>query len=75
MEAKLPTIRTDGKAQPGRSSEMETVRREKIRDGEDKKGRQSVSREKLQVREKVGKSRNSKHCVFPMFCGPGGSKK
>ena len=26
---------------------------------------------KMQVREKVGKSRN---CVFPVFCGSGGSK-
>ena len=30
-----------------------------------------VRREKMQVREKVGKSQNS---VFPMFCGYGGSK-
>ena len=30
-----------------------------------------VRREKLQVRETVGKSRNT---VFPVFCGSGGSK-
>ena len=34
LEAKLPTIWTDGKAQPGRLSVMKKVRREKIRDGE-----------------------------------------
>ena len=33
MEAKLPTIWTDGKEQLGRSSGMEKVRRGKIRDG------------------------------------------
>ena len=44
LEAKLPTIWTDGKAQPGRSSDMQKVRREKIRDGEDQKGRQSEER-------------------------------
>ena len=44
LEAKLPTIWTDGKAKPGRSSGMEKVRREKIRDGEDQKGRKSEER-------------------------------
>ena len=52
MKAKLPTIWTDGKAQqPGRNSDAENVRGEKRRDGE-------VRGEKMQVREKVGKSRN-----------------
>ena len=32
LEVKLPTIWTDGKAQPRRSLAMEKVRREKIRD-------------------------------------------
>ena len=37
--------------------------------------RERVGRQKMQVREKVEKSRNtSKHCVFPMICGSGGSK-
>ena len=36
-EAKLLTIWTDGKAQPGRNSGMGEVRREKIRDGDDQK--------------------------------------
>ena len=44
LEAKLPTILTDGKAQPGRSSDMEKVRREKIRDGEDQRGRKPEER-------------------------------
>ena len=56
MEAKLPTIWTDGKAsQPRRRSEMERVRREK-----------------MQVREKVGKSRNT---VFFECSGCGGAKR
>ena len=33
---------------------------------------EKVRREKMQVREKVGKSRNT--VFFPMFCGSGGSK-
>ena len=33
LEAKLPTIWKDGKAQPGRSSHREKVRSEKIRGG------------------------------------------
>ena len=44
FEAKLPTIWIVGKAQPGRSSDMETVRREKIRDGEDQRSRKSEER-------------------------------
>ena len=48
-------------AEPGRNSDVENVRREKIRDGESKK-----------VRKKVGKSRNtvSIHC----FVAPEGRK-
>ena len=44
LEAKVPTVWTHGKAQPGRSSAMEKVRREKIRDGEDQRGRKSEER-------------------------------
>ena len=33
---------------------------------------EKVRREKMQVREKVGKSLNT---VFPMFCGSGGPRK
>ena len=42
----------------GRSSDVETVRREKIRDGEDQTGRQSEER-KFRCAIKVGKSRNA----------------
>ena len=67
---KLPTIWTHEKhsqeeAEPGRNSDVEKVRREKIRDGES------------QQREDAGarKGRKAvKHCVFPMFCGSGGLK-
>ena len=54
LEAKLPTIWTDGKAQPGRGLDMEKVRSEKKRDGEDQIGK--VRREMMQVRELAGKS-------------------
>ena len=43
------------------------LRREKIRDGEDHRWRKSEER-----RRKGRKV--AKHCVFPMFCGSGGSK-
>ena len=47
LEAKLPSIWTDGReAELGRNSGMEKVRRE-------------VRREKMQARKKVGKSRNT----------------
>ena len=48
-------------------AEMGRVREEKRREEE----RERVSRKKIQVREKVGKSRNT---VFPMIWGSGGSK-
>ena len=111
---KLPTIWTDEKhsqeeAEPGRNSDVEKVRREKIKDGEsqgsleaklptiwrdgkgtarkklgrgesqkgeDKRWRRSemekVRREKMQVREKVGKSRNI--VFFQCFVAPEGRK-
>ena len=50
LEVKLPTIRTDGKAEVGR------VREEKKR--EDQR-RETVRRKKMQVREKVEKWRNA----------------
>ena len=49
-------------AQPGRNSDVEKVRREKIRDGEDEDAGARKGR-------KVAKP-----CVFPVFCGSGGSK-
>ena len=44
---------------------MENVRREKIRDGENQKREDAAARKGKEV---------AKHCVFPMFCGSGGSK-
>ena len=60
LEVKLPTICSDGKAEVGR------VREEKIRDGEDQRGRKSEER---RCSRKV-----AIHCVFPMIWGSGGSK-
>ena len=51
---------TDGKAQPGRGSGMEKVRREKIRDGESQKREDAGARKGRKV---------AKHRVFPMICG------
>ena len=67
---KLPTIWTDEKhsqqeAEPGRNSDVERVRREKIRD-------RKATREKMQVREKVGKSLN---VVFFQCCVAPGVRK
>ena len=67
LEAKLPTIWTDGKTQPGRSSDMEKVRSEKIRDGESQKR----EKKKLQMRE-IGKSR--KAVFFQCFVALEGRK-
>ena len=44
---------------------MEKVRREKIRDGESQKREDAGGRKGRKV---------AKHCVFPVFCGSGGSK-
>ena len=57
LEIKIPTTWTDGKAQPARSSDMEKVRREKIRDGEDQIGRKSEERS-CRCAKEGGKSRN-----------------
>ena len=64
LESKLP-IWTDGKAQPGRNSNVEKVRREMIRDGDSQKREDAGARKGRE---------GAKHCVFPMFCGSGGSK-
>ena len=53
------------RAQPGRNSDVEKVRREKIRDGESQKREDAGARKGREV---------AKHCVFPVFCGSGGSK-
>ena len=57
-----------------------SIARKKLRHGENQRGederwrrseREKVRREKMQARDKVGKSRNT--VFFPMFCGSGGS--
>ena len=65
LEVKLPTIWTDEK-QRWKGSE----RRERLEERSVEEKR--VRRKKMQMREKVGKSRNT--VFFPMFCGSGGSK-
>ena len=60
LEVKLPTIWTDEK-----QSREEAERRERLEE-------RRVRRKKMQMREKVGKSRNT--VFFPMICGSGGSK-
>ena len=57
-------------AQQGRNSDVEKVRSEKIRDGEDQRWRSKERR--CRCAEKVGKSRNT--VFFPVFCGSGGLK-
>ena len=81
LEVKLPTVLTDEKQ---RWEESEKRREEKRREGKGREGKgreeeerrkkikeEKVRRKTIQVREKVGKSRND---VFPMICGSGGSK-
>ena len=60
---KRPTIWTDEKhsqevAEPGKNSDVEKVRREKIRDEESQKIEDAGARKGRKV---------AKHCVFPMF--------
>ena len=65
LEVKLPTTCRDGKAEVGRVSE-EKSRSEEIRDGESQKKEAAAARKGREV---------AIHCVFPMICGPGGSKR
>ena len=58
------------KAEMGRVREEKT-RQEKRREEKKEDQKRESLRRKIQVREKVGKSRNS---VFPMICGSGGPK-
>ena len=51
-------------AQAGSNSDVEKVRREKIRDGENQTREDAGARKGREV---------AKHCVFPVFCGSGGS--
>ena len=52
-------------AQPGRNSDVEKVSREKRRDKESQKREDAGALKGRKV---------AKHCVFPVFCGSGGSK-
>ena len=65
LEAKLPTIWTDVKAGPGRSSNTVKVRREKIREGKSQKREDAGARKSRKV---------AKHSVLPIIYGSGGSK-
>ena len=51
--------------EPGRNSDVEKVRREKLRDGESQKREDAIARKGRKV---------AKQCVFPMMCGSGVSK-
>ena len=79
MEVKLPTIWTDGKAEVGRVREEKRKRREEkrseVKRREEKKEdqrRERVRGKKMQVREKVEKSRNN--LCFQWFVSPEGRK-
>ena len=77
LELKFPTVWTNGKAQPGRISAMEKVRREKIRDETDQPRRKSEMRKKIRdEKDQTGRKgrKVALHCVFPMLRGSGGSK-
>ena len=65
LEVKLPTIWRDEKAEQGRGTEKRKIRREKIR-------RERARGQTLQMREKVGKSRNA--VFFQWFVAPEGRK-
>ena len=65
LEVKLPTIRTDEKAEQGRGREKRKIRREKSQKRKDQKKKDADARKGRKV---------AKHCVFPMICGSGGSK-
>ena len=67
LEVKLPTIWTDEKQ---RWEDSEKRREEKRR-------RKKIKKRKPPKKEDPGARKGrkvAKHCVFPMICGPGGSK-
>ena len=70
LEAKLPTLWTDGKAQRVGSRARKKLGRGESQTGEDKRG-------ESQKREDAGARKGrtvAKHSVFPVFFGSGGSK-
>ena len=80
LEAKLPTIRTDGKVQPGGSRARKKLGRgesQKKKKKKKKKTKKKIRDGESQKREDAGAQKGrevAKHCVFPVFCGSGGSK-
>ena len=69
LETKVPTTWTHEKhsqeeAEPGRT-DVDKVRREKMRDGESQEREDATARKGREV---------AKHCVFPIMCASGGSK-
>ena len=69
LEVKLPTIWTDEKQRREEAERRERLEERRV----EEKDRERVRRKKMQMREKVGKSRNI--CVFPMIWGSGGGSK
>ena len=65
LEVKLPTIWTDEK-----QSRAEAERRERL---EERRSAKRKSQKKEDADARKGR-KVAKHCVFPMICGPGGSK-
>ena len=63
--------RRRGEERRGEEERRRRRRRRRRREEENQK-RESLRRKEIQVREKVGKSRNT--AFFPMICGSGGSK-
>ena len=55
---------------------VEEEKESEEKETEEKETEERVSRKKIEGRERIKKSKvkSRKHCVFPMFCGFGGSK-
>ena len=74
LEVKLPTIWTDEKQRWEESEKRrEDKRREEKRREEERRSKKRKSQKKEDPGARKGR-KVAKHCVFPMICGPGGSK-
>ena len=74
LEVKLPTIWIDERQ---RWEESEKRREEKRREEKRREEERRSKKRKSQKKEGPGARKGrkvAKHCVFPMICGPGGSK-
>ena len=69
LEVKLPTASTDEKQR----RKSEEIREEKRRKRKIKEEKVIDSKKKERAGARKGKT-VAKHCVFPIFCGSGGSK-